>query len=71
MNLLIFITAFASQYFIGAVIEIFPTTPSGGYAIEGYRLSFSLCLAAQVIGLVWYLFGFSTLRSKPAGDGIR
>ncbi len=65
MNLLIFITAFGTQYLIGAIIELFPTSASGGYAVEGYQLSFGLCLAAQFLGLIWYWLGFSNLRSSP------
>ena len=71
MNLLIFMAAFASQYFIGWVISLFPTTESGGYAVEGYQVSFGLCLAAQILGLIWYLAGFSKLRSKPASESLR
>lgn len=68
MNLLIFMTAFVAQYFIGVVIETFPTNADGGYAVEGYQLSFGLCLAAQMIGLTWYFLGLSKLLSKPARD---
>ena len=69
MNLLIFLAAFATQYFIGAIIELFPTTESGGYAVEGYQLGFGLCLAAQIIGLIWYLQGFGSLR-RQASSGV-
>jgi hypothetical protein len=70
MNLLIFSAAFATQYFIGAIIELFPTTASGGYAVEGYQLGFGLCLAAQTLGLIWYLLGFGSLlrRASPGVD---
>jgi len=64
MNLLIFTAAFGTQYFIGAVIELFPTTANGGYAMEGYQVGFGLCLLAQSLGLIWYLQGFSGLRDK-------
>ncbi|MGH1481247.1 MAG: MFS transporter [Geminicoccales bacterium] len=64
MNLLIFMAAFGTQYFIGAVIELFPTTANGGYAMEGYQVGFGLCLLAQSLGLIWYLQGFSGLRDK-------
>ncbi len=64
MNLLIFLAAFGTQYFIGAVIEFFPATESGGYAVEGYQLGFGLCLAAQLIGLIWYFQGFAYLKRQ-------
>lgn len=66
MNLLIFMAAFGTQYFIGAIIEFFPTTAGGGYAAEGYQLGFGICLAAQFLSLIWYLQGFNGLRKKPA-----
>lgn len=68
MNLLIFGVAFVAQYVIGAIIELFPTTASGGYAVEGYRLGFGLFLALQVLGLIWYLQGFAALRDKAGRD---
>lgn len=69
MNLLIFITAFGTQYLIGEVIDLYPTTALGGYAPEGYQLGFGLCLAAQIFGLIWYLQGFGALRAMPARGG--
>lgn len=66
MNLLIFASAFGAQYVIGAIIELFPTTAEGGYAVEGYRFGFGLCLALQIMGLIWYLLGFNALRAKPS-----
>ncbi len=66
MNLLIFMSAFGTQYFIGAVIELFPTTAGGGYAVEGYQLGFGLCLGAQILGLIWYFQGFAALRARSS-----
>ena len=69
MNLLIFITAFGVQYAIGAIIDLFPTTEAGGYAVDGYRLGFGICLAAQLLALIWYLLGLRALQAKPVQDG--
>lgn len=66
MNLVIFMSAFGTQYSIGAIIELFPTTESGGYAVEGYQFGFGLCLVLQIVGLIWYLRGFTALRAKPS-----
>ena len=66
MNLLIFATAFGAQYAIGGIIDLFPTTGSGGYLPEAYRVAFGLCLLLQIIALIWYALGFRALRSAPA-----
>lgn len=55
MNLMIFATAFLCQWGIGAIIDLFPRTPSGGYPLAGYQAGFGLFLALQVAGLLWYL----------------
>ncbi len=65
MNLLIFGTAFATQYVIGAIIDLFPSSTAGEYQPEAYRISFGLCLLIQVIASIWYGLGFRTLREAP------
>jgi predicted MFS family arabinose efflux permease len=57
MNLAIFLTAFGVQYAIGAILDLFPTTPSGGYDPRGYQVAFGVFFAAQLLALVWYLHG--------------
>jgi predicted MFS family arabinose efflux permease len=57
MNLVLFLFAFGAQYAIGAIIDLFPTGPSGGYDRRGYQVGFGVFLAAQVLALVWYLLG--------------
>ena len=68
MNLLIFATAFGTQYAIGGIIDLFPSGTAGAYEPEAYRISFGLCLAAQVIALIWYAAGFRSLRNAPARE---
>ncbi len=68
MNLTIFGAAFCLQYAIGSVIDLFPTPTNGGYAPEGYGLSFGLCLALQLLALLWYAAGFRGLRTAPAHE---
>jgi predicted MFS family arabinose efflux permease len=55
INLPMFLFAFLFQYAIGAVIDLYPTSGTGGYAPEGYRMAFGLLLALQVLALIWYL----------------
>ena len=68
VNLLLFLVAFAVQYAIGAIIDLFPPTASGGYNPEGYRWAFGVFLALQLLALIWYLGGRRSLRAR-AGAG--
>jgi MFS family permease len=61
VNLLLFLTAFAVQYAIGAIIDLFPPSATGGYSPEGYRWAFGLFLVLQLLALAWYLAGRRTL----------
>jgi predicted MFS family arabinose efflux permease len=63
VNLLLFLVAFAVQYAIGAIIDLFPPTASGGYSPEGYRWAFGAFLALQLLSLLWYLTGRRSLRA--------
>jgi predicted MFS family arabinose efflux permease len=55
LNLLVFATAFAGQWLIGAIIEWWPVGPDGGYAKQGYRVGFALMAALQFLALLWYV----------------
>lgn len=69
MNLLIFGTAFGSQYVIGEIIDLFPTDEARTYRPEAYLYGFGLCLVVQIMALIWYLLGFRALRrAEPRGD---
>jgi predicted MFS family arabinose efflux permease len=63
VNLLVFLTAFAAQYAIGAIIDLFPTTASGGYDPRGYQAGFGVFFIAQLLALVWYLLGRRSLTA--------
>ena len=54
LNLLLFAGAFALQYVIGAIIDLWP--PSGaGYAPDAYQAAFGGTLALLVLGYLWFL----------------
>jgi len=53
LNMIVFICAFIAQWATGAIIDLWPATPSGGYAPEGYRAAFASILGVQVVALVW------------------
>ena len=54
VNLLVFICAFAAQWGIGAIINLWPVTAAGGYAPPGYQAGFTMMLCLQVISLLWF-----------------
>ncbi|HED12062.1 MAG TPA: MFS transporter [Gammaproteobacteria bacterium] len=51
LNLLVFIAAFAAQWGMGAIINLWQISP-GIYGIFGYRLAFGVMLGGQVLGLL-------------------
>jgi predicted MFS family arabinose efflux permease len=63
MNLVLFLTAFGAQYAIGAIIDLFPPIPTGGYAPAGYQAGFGVFLVAQLLALAWYLAGHRSLAA--------
>lgn len=56
LNLMVFAAAFAVQWGMGAIIDLWPPTPEGGYAREGYQVSFAVLLVLQSAALVWFFF---------------
>ena len=66
MNLIIFGTAFGTQYAIGGIIDFFPMPSNEAYAPEAYEVSFGFCLLIQILALIWYGSGFKALRDAPA-----
>jgi predicted MFS family arabinose efflux permease len=63
VNLLLFLSAFAVQYAIGAIIDLFPVTASG-YSPDSYRWAFGVFLALQLLSLIWYLAGRGAFRTR-------
>lgn len=62
LNLLVFVAAFAAQWVIGLIINLWPQTASGGYSTSGYKAGFGLIMVLQLAAAGWYFF--STGRKK-------
>jgi len=56
LNLLVFVSAFAGQWLIGAVIGLWPTTFSGGYHPAGYQAAFLVLVVGQLLAAGWWFF---------------
>ena len=63
LNLLLFLGAFLMQYLVGAIIDLWPPGPDGGYHPEGYRSAFWLvgCLIVLTVG--WLTVPRGVLRN--------
>ena len=54
-NVLVFSMAFATQFAIGAIIDLWPTRLDGGYDAEAYRVAFGAILALELVAFVWLI----------------
>ena len=63
LNLLLFLGAFLMQYLIGAIIDLWPPGPAGGYHPEGYQAAFWLVGFLLVLGVGWLTVPGGVLRN--------
>jgi len=67
VNLLVFVLAFAGQWAIGSIIELWPIGEGGRYAVAGFKTAFFAVLALQAITLGWFLISHRVyLETKEA-----
>ena len=59
LNLLIFVCAFAFQYAIGAVIDLWPVNDASGYEAASYRAAFGMLLLFESGAYLWFLISLS------------
>jgi MFS family permease len=64
LNVLCFSTAFAVQYAIGEIVDLWPAGDLGSYQPIGYRIGFGACVALQALSLLWYLLPSRASRPK-------
>lgn len=62
-NLLMFLWAFVVQFGVGAIIALWPSTATGGYAAEAYFVSFGVFFAVQIASLAWYIANRRLIRA--------
>ena len=63
LNLLLFLGAFLIQYLVGAIIDLWPPGPEGGYHPDGYRSAFWLVGLLVVLGVGWLTVPGGVLRN--------
>jgi sugar phosphate permease len=59
LNLLVFLTAFGTQWLFGAIVDLWPA-PSGGYLADGYSAAFGFFFVLELFAFAWML------RARPA-----
>ena len=65
LNLLVFVAAFAAQWAIGLIINLWPLTVSGGYNESGYSTGFGLIVSLQIAAAIWYLISYKKVSNSP------
>ena len=55
LNVIVIGGAFGIQYGIGAIIDLWPQQPGGGFAPPAYAAAFGIMLALQVLTFLWVL----------------
>lgn len=60
LNLFVFVGAFAVQYAVGALIDLFPAIAPGSYPTQAYQVAFGVMLAVEIAAWLWY--------SRPGED---
>jgi len=61
-NFIMFSTVFLAQWSIGRVLDFWPRNAAGGYAAEGYAVSFLALVVLQAIAMAWQFLS----RAQPA-----
>jgi MFS family permease len=69
LNLLVFVAAFAAQWIIGLIINLWPQTADGGYNPSGYSTGFGLLAALQIVAALWYFFASAKGKSPFHSPG--
>jgi len=54
LNLLVFVAAFAGQWGIGAIINLWQPSSQGVFPAAAYRVGFGVMLFLQALGLLWF-----------------
>lgn len=62
LNLVVFVFAFFAQWTAGWIIDLWPLTPAGGYARDGFQFALAGLVGLQVAGAIWYWAGRNAVR---------
>jgi predicted MFS family arabinose efflux permease len=63
LNLLVFVAAFAGQWGIGVIVNLWAPSDQGLFPAAAYRAGFGVMLALQVLALLWFFLSGKFRRS--------
>lgn len=73
LNVVTFTFAFVLQWLVGVIINLWPLTPSGGYAPEGYTAALIGTVILQLLGFLWLVINWHHVEpaaaTRSAGSG--
>ncbi|MDA1000298.1 MAG: MFS transporter [bacterium] len=55
LNFFLFAASFSAQYAMGAIIDLWPPAPGGGYDPRAYPAAIGLMIAFQLAALIWFI----------------
>jgi predicted MFS family arabinose efflux permease len=64
-NMLVFVGAFAAQWGVGAIINLWPTLADGRYDPAGHQAALVTVIALELAAYVWFLWPY---RGRPLED---
>lgn len=67
LNMLVFSTAFATQWAFGAIVNLWPVD-DGRYHPDGYRAAFAVLLMLQLAAFAWLVFGAREGGRRASAD---
>lgn len=53
LNMLVFGGAFAAQYAVGLIIDLWPAAPGGGYVPAAHQTALGVLVGLQILGQLW------------------
>ena len=64
LNVMVFVVAFAGQWGIGEIINLWPVLPDGRYTPVGYQAGFGLMLVLQILSAIWFMIADARIRRR-------
>jgi MFS family permease len=65
VNLFFFCGAFAMQYMVGAIVDLFPQVAPGRYPPAAYETAFGVMLAVELVSWLWFLVPVRARAAAP------
>jgi len=70
INMMVFVGAFAVQWAVGCIINLWEVSATGNYDPAGYRAGFLGLLGCQILGLAWFwISGLINARTDNTDKG--